>query len=498
MDKGQILGGEVVDSPTESRPAMSWALVVDLDGTLTPTDTLIESIVLLIKRNPINALRLPFWLVKGRASFKEIVSSRAAIAVEHLPFRAELLDYLRGEREKGRQVVLATAAHHTIAAAVAEHTGLFDDVIASDGVQNLKGSTKLDAIRERFAGEFVYVGDSAADLPIWWAARSAVLVGVSPKVAEAVRRVTPVAREFSRESATIGTWLRALRVHQWLKNFLLFVPLLTAFSFLEPGKVAATVAAFIAFSLAASGTYLINDILDLESDRAHPRKRQRPLASARISILSAIAVAACALSLALLLATFVSRGFFMILMLYIALTSAYSWVLKEFVLIDVIVLSLLYTLRIVAGALAIEVTTSSWLLAFSVFIFFSLALVKRCSELVNLEQTGRDAARGRDYSIGDLVVLWPLGVGAAMCSVVVFGLFISAAETQARYASPQLLWLVAVGLIYWLSRLWIKTARGQMHDDPLVFAVRDRGSRVTMIAMIITTLVAHFVRLDLA
>lgn len=467
-------------------------LIVDLDGTLTPTDTLIESIIRLVKRNPLDLLRLPFWLLKGRAVFKGLVASRSGFSAQHLPYRQPFLDYLRSEREKGRRIVLATAADWHIADAVAAHLGLFDEVLASEGAQNLKGSAKLDAIREKIGVRFVYAGDSVSDLPLWKAAEAAVLVGTSPSVTETVRRNTPVEREFPRDKTGIAPWLRALRVHQWLKNLLLFVPLLTAFSFFEADKLATMVAAFLAFSLAASATYVVNDLWDLESDRLHPRKRQRPFASAQIPIWKGVAMAVGALTAGLAIAASVSQAFCLIVMLYLALTTSYSWVLKGYVLIDVLVLSLLYTLRILAGSVALSITTSSWLLAFSVFIFFSLALVKRCSELVSLGQIGRDATRGRDYRVTDLTVLWPLGVGSALCAVVVFGLFISAAETQARYASPQLLWFTAIGLIYWLARLWMKTARGEMDDDPVVFAIRDFGSRMTMLAMITATLGAHF------
>lgn len=471
-------------------------LVVDLDGTLTPTDTLVESIVQAVKRNPMDLLRLPVSMLKGRAAFKEFVASRSNLSAAHLPYRTALLDFLRAEKKKGRRVILATAAHRSIADAVATHLDLFDDVLASDGARNLKGATKLRAIQDRVGDKFVYVGDNKSDLPIWQSAAAAIPVGVSPRLAETLRHHTPVEREFPREAASVTTWLRALRVHQWVKNLLLFVPLLTAFSFLELDKLATLVVAFFTFCLAASATYLVNDLCDLESDRAHPRKRHRPFASAQIPIVNGLAVAAGALGVALVLAVAVSQAFFMVLMVYLALTSLYSWALKEYVLIDVLTLSLLYTLRILAGSIAVGVTTSSWLLAFSVFIFFSLALVKRCSELVSLGKIGRDATRGRDYRLTDLVVLWPLGVGSALCGVVVFGLFINAAETQARYASPQLLWLVAIGLIYWLSRLWIKSARGEMHDDPLVFAIRDFGSRMTILAMVTTTLVAYFITLS--
>jgi 4-hydroxybenzoate polyprenyltransferase/phosphoserine phosphatase len=476
--------------------ATGIALVVDLDGTLTPTDTLVESLIKLIKQSPLNLLRLPFWLLKGRASFKDSIAAHISISTEHLPYREFLLTYLRSEKAKGRRIILATAAHKSIANGVAAHLGLFDDVLASDSSCNLKGRAKLKAIQERVGKEFVYAGDSHADIPIWKAAQAAVLVGVSPGVAASIRRDVSIEREFPKEGIGFAVWLRALRVHQWLKNLLLFVPLLTAFSFMEMGKLAMMVVAFLAFSFAASATYMVNDLWDLENDRAHPRKRLRPFASGKIPIPHGLAVAGSALGLAFVLAISVSQGFFLMLVLYLILTSAYSWALKEYVLIDVLMLSILYTLRILAGSVALGIATSSWLLAFSVFMFLSLALVKRCSELVSLDQIGKEATRGRDYRVTDLVVLWPLGVGAALSAVVIFGLFINAPETQARYATPHLLWLVAIGLIYWLARLWIKTSRGEMHDDPVIYAIKNHGSRITVLAMIITMLAAHFLALN--
>lgn len=471
-------------------------LVVDLDGTLTPTDTLVESLIKVLKQSPLNLLHLPIWLMKGRAGFKEAIAARAGTAAEHLPYNESLLDYLREEKAKGRQITLATAAHYTIAEDVAHHLGLFDQVLATKAGHNLKGSAKLQAIRDKVGNTFVYAGDSRADVPIWKAAQAAVLVNVPAGTAEDIRREVQIEREFHGGAAGLSVWLRALRVHQWLKNLLLFVPLLTAFSFFELGKLAAMVLAFLAFSFAASATYIVNDLWDIENDRAHPRKRFRPFASARLPILNGLLVAAGMLLLAFVLAFSVSKTFFLMLALYLALTSAYSWVLKEYVLIDVLMLSMLYTLRIIAGSVAISVPTSSWLLAFSVFMFLSLALVKRGAELLSLEQNGAAATRGRDYRVTDLVVLWPLGVGAALSAVVVFGLFVSAPETQARYGTPPMLWLVALGLIYWLARLWIKTARGEMHDDPVIYAIKDRGSRMTVLAMIGVMLGAHFLTLD--
>ncbi len=466
-------------------------LVVDLDGTLTPTDSLIESVVKLVKQSPSNLVRLALLLPKGKAAFKRFVAANSTFSPETLPYCEPLLDYLRSEREGGRRLILATASHKTIAEGVAAHFGIFDEVIATDST-NLKGKNKLDAIRKAVSEDFVYAGDSAADLPIWESAKAAVLVGTSDSTSEAVRRACPIEAEFPRNPVQLRTWAKALRIHQWLKNLLIFVPVLTAFSFLDAAKLVDAAVAFLAFSLAASATYIVNDLWDLDSDRNHPRKRLRPLASAEVSIVSALVVSASCLAAGFAMAWTLSTQFLLMLGLYLFVTSSYSWILKQYVLIDVIVLSLLYTLRIIAGSVAIGVTTSTSLLAFSIFLFLSLALVKRCSELVSLERYGGVATSGRDYRVSDLVVLWPLGVGTAISAVVVFGLFISSPETAARYATPLALWLVALGLVYWLSRLWIKTARGEMHDDPVVYAIKDKGSRIVVLFMAATMVAAHY------
>ena len=294
----------------------------------------------------------------------------------------------------------------------------------------------------------------------------------------------PIEKEFARETAGLGIWLQALRPHQWVKNLLLLVPLLTAFRIFDLVAWMQFLPAFIAFSLAASASYMVNDLWDLENDRRHPRKKFRPFASGRLPILKGVAVAAFLLAVAFALAFSISLPFFFVLATYLALTSAYSWVLKQYALVDVLTLSVLYTLRIIAGSVDIGIVTSPWLLAFSIFIFLSLALVKRCAELVALAQSGGEATRGRDYRVKDLEVLWPLGIGSALSAVVVLGLYIQSPDTLQRYASPQLLWLVAICLVYWIARLWIKTSRGEMHDDPVVYAIENRGSRITVLTMV--------------
>ena len=468
-------------------------LIVDLDGTLISTDSLIESAILLIKKNPLYFFLIVFWATKGRAHLKAEIASRVVLDVDSLPYHLPFLEWLNGQKIEGRQIFLVTAAHHTIAAEVSKKIQIFDGVFASDQFHNLKGETKLKKIKDIFGGDFVYAGNSRADLPIWLAAKSAVMVNVPPRLAAEVRKEVVVEKEFAPAKIGLRTWLRALRVHQWVKNSLLFVPLLTAFEFFEIYKVGYMILAFFSYSMVASATYILNDIWDLKSDRLHSRKCLRPFASGKISILHGLGIAGLLLILAFVVAQFISISFVYILMTYLLLTSVYSLFFKEYVVIDILMLSCLYTLRIIAGAIVIDVAMSPWLLEFSMFLFLSLALIKRCAELVSIEKlVETSVVSGRDYKVADLVVLWPLGVGASLSAIVVFGLFISAPQTQMRYATPELLWAVAIGIIYWLGRMWIKTSRGEMHDDPIVYVIKDRISYLVLCSTIVVTLVAYF------
>lgn len=470
-------------------------LVVDLDGTLLRTDTLHESALLLLKRSVLNPVRMLVWLLRGRSALKTEIASRIDLQAGALPWNEDVLAYLREQKAAGRTVILATAAHRSIAEMAARHTSVFDGILATTADVNLKGLAKLEAICAQYGSRFDYVGDSRADIPIWRAARAAITVNAPPAVMAQVRPHVKVERSFNDPSVSLKDWARALRVHQWLKNLLIFVPALTAFSLADPGTLLRLSVAFLAFSLSASATYIVNDLWDLANDRAHPRKRNRPFASGRLRIHQGLAACTALLLAGLTVAALLSTKFLGALLLYLILTSAYSWVLKQYVLLDVIMLSMLYTLRIIAGAMASGIQISSWLLAFSGFLFLSLALVKRCSELVTLGQMGKSASSGRDYRVTDNAVLMPLGIGAALSAVVVFGLFVNTPETRGRYGTPEALWGVALALTYWLGRLWIKTSRGEMHDDPIVYALRDRGSRLIVMAIIGITVFAHYFKM---
>jgi 4-hydroxybenzoate polyprenyltransferase/phosphoserine phosphatase len=473
------------------RETRDLPLVVDLDGTLILTGACAESVVRAVRRNPLNLLKLLLWRLKGRAAFGEKLAAHADLCVETLPYRDPLVDYLTVEQRRGRRIVLATDAPRAIAGRIATHLGIFDAVLATEDGVELRGDEKLKRVRERFGDRFVYAGGRAADLPIWRACGGAVLAGASHKVSRAVRSDAFVEREFAGEAHDGALWLRALRVRHWLKNLLLFVPLVTSFAFFDVARLAVLLLAFAAMSVGASATYIGNDLWDLDSDRRHPLKRDRPFASGRLSIGIGVGFAALLLVLSFVLAFAVSAGFATMLAIYLAMTSAYCWRLKAYAIIDVLVLSLLYALRIVAGGLAASVEVGEWLFAFCAFAFLSLALVKRCAELVSLRQAGTHVTAGRDYRVTDLEVLWPLGVSTSSAAVIVFGLYIRSSDTRFAFAHPDLLWFAALGFVYLFARLWIAAARDEMHDDPVAYLLANRGSLLTLGAIVAIAVIAH-------
>lgn len=460
-------------------------LVVDLDGTLLKSDLLVESFASLLRLRSLEALKAPGWLLSGKARLKQRLANSADLDVTKLPYREELLNYLREEAKAGRQLVLATAADEKLALEVAEHLGLFDIVIASDGSNNLDGSRKLDALRKCLGdGEFDYIGNARCDLEIWRHARKALVVaperGVEPAVRKAHRQVEVLIPPAPRLFAL----LKAIRCHQWLKNALIFVPLLTAQQLLNPAAVVASLLAFWAFSLSASAVYLLNDLLDLANDRAHPRKRNRPFAAGDLPLVHGIALIPLLLLAGIGLAAMVSPQFLAVLGLYLVLTTSYSFKLKEIALVDVTLLAGLYTLRVIGGAAAIAVVPSFWLLAFSMFLFFGLALVKRFAELLVVREQARSRSRGRDYRVADMHSVHSMGSASSYLAVLVMALYINNPDVVSHYAHPQLLWLICPLMLYWVSRMWLKAGRGEMHDDPLVFAFRDRTTRLLGIAMV--------------
>ena len=461
-----------MENPTEK------ILFVDLDGTYTKTDLLYENFLVAFKLNPLIIFKCLQWLLKGKAHLKQRLSELVDLDISYLPLNQEFVSFLKEEKEKGRSIYLATASTEKFAKSIVEQSDLFDGYIASCGHYNLKGHVKLEKINQ-ISPQFAYAGNDIIDFTLFEHTNESYLVNPTPKALNR-SRLTSVTKTFDVNKFQIDPWIKQLRIYQWLKNLLIFVPLVVSGNFAELENILLSVVAFLAFSLLASSTYILNDLMDLESDRHHPRKRFRPIAAGEISIVDAIFVGAFLLFTPLLMATFLSFDFLLVLLAYLSLTLLYSFKIKQYIGIDVLVLALLYTIRIIAGAVAIDVLTSFWLLAFSIFIFLSLALVKRCSEIRSLETEGKSSAKGRNYMVQDYAVLKSFGVSSAMLSVLMFCFYINNNVLINQYQKPDLLWLIVPGLCYWLMHMWIKTHRGEMHDDPIIFSLKDKGSLLTV------------------
>ena len=454
-------------------------LVVDLDGTLIRTDMLQESAVKRFRAEPLSALRWPLWLARGRAYLKQRLIEGIAFDPAALPYNGSLLDWLQTQRQAGRRLVLCTASDQALARLIADHLGLFDEVMASDGRTNLKSEAKATALVQRFGARgFDYAGNEGADFAVWRQARRAIVVNARAVVERHARERFDVQTSFERQPAGPRTWARALRLHHWVKNALLFVPLLAAHRWSDGAGWLNVLLGFLAFGLCASSVYLANDLLDLESDRHHPRKRRRPLAAGALPIAAAIAAAPLLVAASYLIAWRVGAGFVVWLSIYFALTCCYSLGLKRLILVDCLTLAILYTLRIIAGAVAARVPMSFWALTFSGALFLSLALVKRYAELLVQKAAGREKAHGRGYVIGDAQVLRSLGVAAGYMAVVVLALYLNSDAVRQLYRTPELLALAVPIVTFWVSWLWLCATRGQMHDDPLVFAFKDRASLI--------------------
>lgn len=455
-------------------------IVVDLDGTLLQTDMLHESALQFCSNGFCQIFHIPMLILKGKVFLKQQLALSTSFDPARLPYNETLLDWLKVQRAQGRQIVLCTASVKLFADSIAKHLGLFDEVIASDGTVNLAGAQKAAALEKRFGKYgFDYAGNSKDDLLVWASARKAIVVNGSAWLIKNAQKIAEVERVFPLAHASLSDWFRALRIHQWLKNFLLFVPLLAAHDWFNPLAWTSLLLGWWAFSLCASSVYIVNDLLDLESDRQHPRKCKRPFACGLLPIWKGVVFAPVLLAFSMGLAAFVGTSFLFSLLIYGVLTCFYSWHLKRLLLLDCMVLAMLYTLRIVAGAAALDHELSFWLLTFSVFLFLSLAFVKRYAELDMQRQKGLTEVPGRGYQTSDAPLVQAMGIAAGYLSVLVLALYINSEAMFRLYASPKLLWLTVPMMLFWISWMWVQAHRGKMHDDPLVFAVMDRTSLVT-------------------
>lgn len=461
-------------------------LVVDMDGTLLRTDTLVESLFELARRQPMQLLKLPAWLAGGRAHLKRQLATKAPIDVSMLPLNEELLAHLRALRQQGRRIVLATAADGLCAQAVADRLGLFDAVFASDGHVNLSGAAKRDRLVAEFGERgFDYAGNGPQDLPVWAAARRGLLVGLSARQAQEAARVTEVEREFDDAGPRWRDYLGAMRVQHWLKNLLVLLPLLAVPQpHLVPTLLEAALA-FACFSLVASGVYLMNDLFDLPADRRHPHKSGRALASGRVPLLHGMLLVPALWKVATLLALLLPPAFLLALGCYAALNIAYSMRLRNYPVIDALALATGYSLRVYAGARAVDVEVSAWLLACCTLLFFGLALLKRYAEVVSLRARLGPRGRVRGYAVSDAPMIAGLGVSANGIAVALLALYPLVTPVRGPHLTA---WLLSALLLVWTGRMWLMAHLGRIHDDPVAFALRDSPSRAFGIA--VTTVLA--------
>ncbi len=469
-------------------------LCVDLDGTLIKSDTLADLFFALLRTHPLQAWKAFFWFLKGKAVLKSRISSLVSLDAAHLPYNRPLLGFLAQEHSRGRRLLLATGADGRVAEQIAAHLGMFDGILASDGQTNVTGNHKLAGLRARFAESgFDYIGNARADLPLLQHAVEPMLANPrAALLAQARSKNIPITRTFMDRAPRRTAFVRAVRPYQWAKNVLVFVPLLLAHTLRLP-LILNTLLAFACFSLCASASYIINDMLDMESDRRHPTKRLRPFAAGDLQASTGTAISALFLVLAFAAAgLWLPVAFSGWLAIYLVTTLAYSLALKKKALVDVIVLSGLYTLRLLAGGAAAQTTVSAWLAAFSAFFFFSLAMVKRFSELENLRTQGRVAAPGRGYRVSDASQLRSFGTASAFAAVVVFALYINGGKAIALYRHPERMWLIVPLLLFWISRIWLLAARQEMNEDPVIFAVTDRTSLLIGLAVALIAVFAAF------
>jgi len=470
-------------------------LYVDLDDTLVSTDTLWERLLLLLKAKPLALFLIPFWILEGKARFKRKMSEEAYSPTKNWPLNPAVLDKIESVRSSGGEVILATAADTSIAHQVSAQAGGFDAILCSTESINLKGKNKLEAIQHHSGGEpFCYIGDCEADLPIWEACETALVVNPNESLRKKMSHLKQVEALDGPQDMSFRTIRKAMRIHQWAKNVLLLVPLLLSHQILVGDKLIDVLMALVGFGLTVSATYIWNDLLDIEADREHPSKCERPLAAGKLSIKNGIFLSLVIFSAGLLTSYFIDPGFFLLVCGYVALTLTYSFKLKSLLLVDVLMLGIFYTYRIIMGAEAADVVISPWLLAFSIFFFLSLGFVKRFSEIQNKLQKDNDPeVKIRGYFGGDISMVRSFGVASGNLSMLILALYLTSPSVAPLYNSPEWLWAICLILFYWLMRIWFLAQRNQMPEDPVLFAIHDKTSLIAGALIVVVAVLGTFV-----
>lgn len=467
-------------------------LCVDLDGTLIKTDSLHELFLQLIKQNPLYCILAIFWLFKSKAYFKAEIAKIIHLSPENLPYNEKVINYIKTQKSK-RDIYLVTGSNKILADSIAKYLHLFDGVIASDSKINLTGEKKKHHLIECFGEHgFEYIGNDKVDFPVWEASSAVSVVSQDNSFLQKVRDSFSIEKEFISPTPTIRNYLKAIRLHQWVKNLLVFIPFFLDHRFNDSNAFIPLVLAFLCLSLIASFTYIINDLLDLESDRQNQYKSNRPFASCLISIKQAVVLMSFLLVGIVVLLSLLSFPVIVVLLVYLFTTLSYSFYFKRIAILDVTILAGLFSLRVITGVVSIDVEWSFWLLAFSMFFFLSLAFAKRYSEVDNLRIEGRDSTVGRGYVVDDLPMLNNSGIATGYISILVIALYIESEKVREMYTHPEILWLICPVLLFWIGRIWLITGRGEMHEDPIVFAIKDKVSILAVSLCFVIVLGAVF------
>lgn len=452
-------------------------LCINPEGTLFRTNLLLESGLQFLAQEPLSIFRLLLWTLRGRPVLEKKLAAQGVPDFASLPVNRDFLSLLKQEHDQGRKLVLVTAAGTKTAQAMAEPFGLFDGVIGGGEIGN-HGQTNLAALlQEHFGAKgFDYAGSGRGDLEVRNAARKVILVAASNNLIEPAGTSGAGERILKAPRPHWGDWIRALRVYQWPKNLLLLAPLMFAHAWSDVGKIGHVGLALAAYCLGASSVYILNDLLDLQSDRNHAQKRNRPFAAGKIPLGFGLIGAPLLLVAGFAIAAILPFSFFLSFTFYYLLTLFYSLGLKQIAILDALILAGLYSLRVIAGGFAAQVPVTDWLLAFSMFLFLSLAFVKRYTELHLAGDGNEDVIKGRGYSTRDVELVSSMGVGCGYLSVLVLAFYINNPAVARLYNRPAALWLACPVLLYWISRIWLLAHRKQMLHDPVVFTLTDRQS----------------------
>lgn len=457
-------------------------LAVDIDDSLLKTDMLLESLLAGFSIAPVTTLKV-FWKNRrDKAALKAEMAEISNLDVSRLPVNEDVLAYARAARADGREVVLASGSDRALVDRLARRLDLEGDHIASDGTTNMTGGQKAEALVARYGDKgFDYIGNERTDLKVWEAGDTAIAVAPNPRTRRALASLRPNAI-YLGERYRFASIVKALRPHQWVKNILLLLPVIAAHraSFFGFDQI---LLGMIAFSFAASSIYIVNDLLDLDADRQHEKKHTRPFAAGTVPIRVGIAASFVLGVTALVASLIIDWKMFGLVAVYMSLSLAYSIYLKRLRWIDIWVLAILYTLRVVAGAVAGSVAASGWLIAFVFPVFMALGCVKRMTEVARAKDDNR--VPGRAYSKLDRNDLLNMSVLSAVNANIIFLTYTYSPTADQLYAGIWELRWVVLPVSAWLYRMISTGYAGAQNYDPIVFALRDRLGLVLLVVTVL-------------